>query len=303
MQGEREKECLNRVKKAVFYQDNQLIHNPFSNQTYKDASDEDFKRERNFFVNSEWCKCCFGLLESERTELEDILRTVKANPTKSAFPDFLFDHGFIEHFQITSSAVTKKGSVHIKRDKEFRQRVDAERSKFVSECSENLSLNKPLSKSWDNPNPKHSYKFLVESFKRNWESHMKSYRKYDGSKQIGIFMIEHPELALKMCEEVCPEWENGMSCGDLKPSEKFCEYRLSRDKNLLEYVYQFKNEIKYVLFVNQCRVEVIRTENIPYLITRLPWNYEIYPLDVTTSISVDLISMEKLRNQGDAIDD
>ena len=40
--------------------------------------------------------------------------------------------------------------------------------------------------------------------------------------------------------------------------------------------------IKYVVFVNPVRCEVIRTENIPYLISLMPWDYCIYPMQVST---------------------
>ena len=85
--------------------------------------------------------------------------------------------------------------------------------------------------------------------------------------------------------------------------EKFKEYRLSRDKKLLKYIYQFKNEIQYVIFLNQARIEVIRTGNIPYLIKLLPWDYAIYPLQVTTIASVYNISIPVDQKQGDEIND
>ena len=33
-----------------------------------------------------------------------------ANPNQSEFPDYIFDDGFIEHFQVTSSHENRKGS-------------------------------------------------------------------------------------------------------------------------------------------------------------------------------------------------
>ena len=71
----------------------------------------------------------------------------------------------------------------------------------------------------------------------------------------------------------------------------------------MEYIYQFKNEIQYVIFLNQARVEVIRTGNIPYLIKLLPWDYVIYPLQVTTVASAYNISIPVDQEQGDEIND
>ena len=132
---------------------------------------------------------------------------------------------------------------------------------------------------------------------------MESYKKYTGSKQIGIFMVEYPEIALAMCENVYHDWIDGMSQGDMREQENFKEYRFSRDKKLLKYIYQFKNEIQYVIFMNQARIEVIRTGNIPYLIKLLPWDYVIYPLQVTTVDSVYNISIPVDQKQGDEIND
>ena len=91
-------------------------------------------------------------------------------------------------------------------------------------------------------------------------------KKYAGSKQIGIFMVEYPEFALAMCENVYHDWIDGMSQGDMREQEKFKEYRLSRDKKLLEYIYQFKDEIQYVIFLNQARIEVIPALRIYHIL-------------------------------------
>ena len=149
----------------------------------------------------------------------------------------------------------------------------------------------------------HSYSNIADSFKRNWEHHMESCGKYTGSKQIGIFMIEYPEIALAMCENVYHDWIDGMSHGDMRKQEEFTEYRLSRDANLLQYIYQFKEQIHYVIFLNHMRIEVIRIENIPYLIKLLPWDYNIYPLTVNSSTSIYNNSVPITPQQDGEIDD
>lgn len=52
----------------------------------------------------------FGLLKEDIDEINDILKTTKANEQKSKFPDFVFKNGFVEHFQITSSKTNKNGA-------------------------------------------------------------------------------------------------------------------------------------------------------------------------------------------------
>ena len=303
MRGDCELKCLNFVKNLVFCKNGQPMQDPFTYKTYLDVSNDEFKEDRTTLVNSECHKSYFGLVENDREEFESVLRVAQPNPDASHFPDFIFENGFIEHFQVTSSAVTRKGATHTKKESEFRRRVDDDTKKLKAEWNETPSFDNVRAKSWAFTNPSHSYEFLDDSFRHNWEHHLESYEKYTGPKKIGIFMVEYPEFALAMCENIYQDWINGMSQGDMREQEEFHEYRLSRDKDLLQYIYQFKNIIKYVIFLNHTRIEVIRTENIPYLIKLLPWDYVICPLMANTVASVYNISVPKdLKQEGDADD-
>ena len=132
---------------------------------------------------------------------------------------------------------------------------------------------------------------------------MESYKKYSGKKDIGIFMIEYPEIALAMCENVYGDWIDGMAQGDMREQESFKYYRLSRDKKLLKYIYDFNKIIKYVIFVNPVRCEVIRTKNIPYLIRLMPWDYLVYPMQVCTMATVSNITIPVPYAEGDESND
>lgn len=44
--------------------------------------------------------------------LLSIIVNARPNPESSLFPDFLFDGGFIEHFQVSAANENKKGSKH-----------------------------------------------------------------------------------------------------------------------------------------------------------------------------------------------
>lgn len=303
MHGDKELKCLDIIKKAVFYKNDQLMTNPLTGKTYLDVSDAEYKNSRNWFINPECYQSYFGLSEYDREEFDVILRTARTNSNPSQFPDFKFENGFIEHFQVTSSSVNRKGAEQTRKETEFRRTVDEKTQEIESEWGETPSFDEVRSQSWMFSNPVHSYELLDKSFRRNWEHHMESLKKYNDSKQIGIFMIEYPDCALSMCEDVYHEWIEGMSHGDMREQEKFREYRLSRDRKLLKYIFKFKDDIKYVIFINQTRFEVICTENIPYLIKVLPWDYAIYPLQVMISASVYNISVPVDSKKGDEIDD
>ncbi|HIR94063.1 MAG TPA: hypothetical protein IAB98_11660, partial [Candidatus Egerieimonas intestinavium] len=233
MCDDRELKCLKFVQNNIFCKDKQSIENSYIYKTYLNISNNELKKERDYLVNPEYNKPYFGLLERNREEFESILRVANRNRDTSCFPDFTFENGFIEHFQVTSSIENSKGSKHKRKENQFCRKVDTETKKQVLEWSETSRDAVLHSKSWKFQYPEHSYKFLCESFKRNWENHMESYGKYTGPQKIGIFMVEYSESALEMCENVYCDWINGMAQGDMRKQEKFNEYRLSRDKNLL----------------------------------------------------------------------
>lgn len=210
----------------------------------------------------------FGLNYEEVEELNQILNETKANEELSKFPDFIFNNGFIEHFQITSSKENKKGSVHIKELNNFKDKVKKEKLKIQFEDNQK-------SKHWVMKYPEHSYEYLVKSFKKNWNSHLEGLQKYKGKKDISIFMIQYSDRALEMYENVYRNWIDGMSNGDLREPERLDCYRITRDKEILEYMYKFKEKIKYVIFIYGEKCEIIKLENIPYILNLIPWNYDI----------------------------
>lgn len=291
MRGDAEKRALDRIIEGVFWHNGAPLQNPFNGKTYLDVTDEEFDKERVWYINSDCYKSFFGLTEEDRFEIEGILRNAFSNPNSSEFPDFIFDNGFIEHFKVSSSKTTRQGATHLKEEKEFQRKVEMETQMLEAEWNEVPSFNQVRTKTWTHNNPAHSYNYLSESFRSSWEHHCTSMRKYSGRKDVGIFLIEYPETALTMFENIYDGWIDGMSQGDMREQESFKEYRLSRDKELLNFIYQQRDEIKYVLFVNPERFEVIRTDNIPCLLKLMPWDYVIYPMCVTSTSSLYNISV------------
>lgn len=242
---------------------------------------------RNNCSSKESLKKYFGLFQEDIEEIDDILRSAKPNDkdNQTVFPDFVFENGFIEHFQITSSKTNKKGAEHLKKLSLFKNEVEKEAKRFKEDCNTNSDSNKIRSKHLAMKYPEHNYEYLCESFKKNWENHIASYNKYMGNKNIGIFMIEYTDNALEMYENVYNDWVDFMTNGDLREPENVKTYRLTRDKALLNYIYSFKENMKYVMFVYEKECEIIKLENIPYLLKILPWDYVIAPYMGTTLFS------------------
>ena len=93
----------------------------------------------------------------------------------------------------------------------------------------------------------------MNSFKRNFKKHIESLKKCNAQNKNGIFLIEHTD-AMLFVEGTYP----------------VVPYRLFFDKGVLEYVYQFKDLLKYVVYTDRERVDVIKISVIPKIIQRIP---------------------------------
>ena len=65
----------------------------------------------------------------------------------------------------------------------------------------------------------------------------------------------------------------------------------SSDKELLNFIYRYKEQIKYVIFVSNQGIEIICLDKIPYLLKLMPWDYVILPMVVGTVSTLYNISI------------
>lgn len=63
-------------------------------------------------------KVCFLCVEKIEDIVSDIM-SAKPNRHANDFPDFVFEGGFIEHFQVTAAKETTKGSSFRKKESEW----------------------------------------------------------------------------------------------------------------------------------------------------------------------------------------
>lgn len=265
--GEKEKKCIEEIQNNIF------ISKPLNGKTFWEITDEEFEKYRELFINSSVTEHYFGMSEDDCFLFETLLRSANPNPEPSQFPDFITKDGFIEHFQITSSITTKKGATHKKNYQNFIDNMNKEMQIFQDEMDNNPAFDIPKEQNWVFPYPAHSYDNLDFSFKASWEKHISSLKKYNGNKNIGIFLIDYPEMVLKTHIDFKVKAEHYY--GDLLFREKNPWYRLSRDKKLLNYVYECCNLIKYVIFKTFNTYEIINVSNIPELLKLLPWEYTV----------------------------
>ena len=185
------------------------------------------------------------------------------NSASSEFPDFLFKGGFIEHFQVTSTMENKKGSEFKKKQNLFHQECEEKETAIKNEpyssfppvgtCTLTCCTMKMES-------PDSSYENYRKSFKKNWDHHIDS-RKACALKGKSVFLIE-------MVGNPIIVKENGAF-------KQF--YKLADDKDILEYMYKFKEEVEYVVFTYSDQCEVVS-------ISENPNNKELLPENISFGV-------------------
>ena len=143
-------------------------------------------------------KNCLDCLD----ENDDLLKNInlaKANKQASKFPDFVFEGGFIEHFQVSASKETAKGSSFKHKESKYKIQTEQKCQEYQSQwMSEPFRPNTFISIPHEVIFDENSYEYFVNSFKRNFEKHIESLKKYDGQKQEGIFLIEQTDTPIEI---------------------------------------------------------------------------------------------------------
>lgn len=271
MRGDAERKCLEAVQRCIFES------SPFRNETAYTVSEDEFFE--NYYLYAKPVEqIFFGMSEDDIVHFENLLRLVKPNSAPSEFPDFTSDRGFVEHFQVSSSEITKRaGALHKKEYAEFQKVANQKERQLMDEMNEHPESGKIETLTQVFTYPRHSYEYFCTSFKKTWEHHAESLDQYGGCKDMAAFMIEYQERTLHMCEDFSElKLKEKISYGDLFKGERYSYYRLSRDKNLLNYIYGYKGKIDYVVMVTDDELpEIIKVENIPELLKLNPHGFLI----------------------------
>lgn len=271
MRGDAERKCLEAVQRCIFES------SPFRNETAYTVSEDEFFE--NYYLYAKPVEqIFFGMSEDDIVHFENLLRLVKPNSAPSEFPDFTSDRGLVEHFQVSSSEITKRaGALHKKEYAEFQKVANQKERQLMDEMNEHPESGKIETLTQVFTYPRHSYEYFCTSFKKTWEHHAESLDQYGGCKDMAAFMIEYQEHTLHMCEDFSElKLKEKISYGDLFKGERYSYYRLSRDKNLLNYIYGYKGKIDYVVMVTDDELpEIIKVENIPELLKLNPHGFLI----------------------------
>lgn len=206
---------------------------------------------------------CHGLSNDEFQKIRNLILDVNPTdtPHKTAFPDFISYMGFIEHFAVSSGECYQNGgyknqaskSKLIKRQKDFMDSISQQANKTGQ-----ITIASKL----------HAFERWHESlgsfenvFITHWQDHIESLHQYGGIKHISCFMIESDDI---IAVHESPLDAQKLCYGDLVSERK--HFSLAYDIRLLDFIYGYKDEIDYVIYVNEYGyVEVIKTSNIPFL--------------------------------------
>lgn len=229
----------------------------------------------------------------DRETIENAFKTAKPNDELSKFPDFIFETGFIEHFEVTSSYQNRKGSTMEREKSEIEREISAKEEELKSEMNV-TPYYKGKTVSVDKWYSSHSYDNFYYSFSKSWKHHIESLNNYTGAYKNGIFMIQYNDSAL-LTRIDYSDIKTDLYYGDLLPKLKNNSYRLVFDSKILEYIYQYKDKIKYVVFFNNdcfhgLKCEIICVENIPEILKIVKGKYKFSCATIGASMNVIGIS-------------
>lgn len=189
-----------------------------------------------------------------KSEIIKLISSVNKNPVDSEFPDFISKYCLIEHFQVTGSKETRKGAKHSINQNTFIKQVKTQTNIFYENINKTIASNKLVLQKSQATYNHYTYQNFEKSFKKNYEKHLKSLEKYNGKKDKVIFLIEY----------------NGAPLTCVLNQKVIGFYKLSEDVNLLKYIYDFRDSIHYIIFIDGQHCQIIETELIDDLLKKIP---------------------------------
>ena len=212
--------------------------------------------------------------DSECDIIEQALKSAKPNDVWNAFPDFICDNGFIEHFEVTSTKQTGKGSKMRVQRCSMNQEMNRFRAKMI-DAQMQLVPGAVYSKSVQRKTETATHEFLLLSLKRQWEEHLKkfvSYVKKAGQQDFSAFMVDlRYENLLFMIEEIPVEIRRAENLQFVRQP-----YWPLADALLLRRLAEYADEVKYVIFVKQGRCDVVPVSMLGRIADELVYSFHIY---------------------------
>jgi hypothetical protein len=185
--------------------------------------------------------------------LSQYIFAAESNINSNMFPDFVFDGGGIEHFELTSSKETRKGSeFKIEENSNKKSREDfykRTQEEFVS--SEHIPGTVSTS-NYEEIYESFTYEDFLKSLEKNVTNHVASLEKLQYQEKIVVFLMEQQTARLWLDEGIIPI--------------RF--YELHQDKIALEKIKQSCRNVDYLVYFVCDSIEIIDLHKIDDLISK-----------------------------------
>ena len=216
MARENEKKCLEAVKNAILGKNNISI---YSNCEISNISGYIFVATENHNAND--------------------------------FPDFVFDGGGIEHFELTSSKETKKGSefkIEESRNNQIKKEYETElRNEFLHSDYVPGTMS---TSNYEETYESFTYEDFLSSLRRNISNHVGSLEKSHYMNKVVFFLMEQQTARLWIDEGVLPI--------------RF--YELHKDKNALSIIKETCYSVRFLIYLVSDSIEIIDLTKIDNLL-------------------------------------
>ena len=227
---------------------------------------------------------------------EDVERLAEAfsslvQNNDTTFPDFYSSNSCVELFSVSSSISERKGSAQMKQDGKLRVKIAQDDEKAVSSCDFKR-------RTYLCAHPEHTYEALTNNLREQVAKHVRSKHACSKTFATSVFVVDLNEIDLscKFCPLELVDLE-GLRIGDLEPvyanGESYGLYRLSRDRENLNWLAQCVNDVDYIVFCGLNVVEAINLHHVREIVAFLPWK-----LVPAANYSLTFVSSAPLVNEG-----
>lgn len=183
----------------------------------------------------------------EPETISQIIFSAKPNPNSNSFPDFVFSDGGIEHFELTSSKETRKGS-EFKIDESINKKLkDVHFEKLKEEYSNTkIAPGTITADGYEEVYESFSYESFIHSLERNIINHVESLEKSNYKNKVVVFLMEQQTARLWIDKGIIP----------------ISFYELHRDKKALSILKQHCSSVSYIIYFVADSVEVLDMSKI-----------------------------------------
>ena len=183
----------------------------------------------------------------ESETISQILFSAKPNANSNSFPDFVFSGGGIEHFELTSSKETRKGSEFKIEESINKKSKDIYFEKLKEEFLNTKFVPGTITTdNYEEVSESFSYESFIHSLERNIVNHVESLEKSNYKNKVVVFLMEQQTARLWIDKGIVP----------------ISFYELHRDKKALSILKQHCNSVNYIIYFVADSVEVLDMSKI-----------------------------------------